>query len=248
MLEGYKEQFSLMDFTKYLQKTDPFFGEQKIEGGFFWRRNSFQPHVILSLEDKITYFMSQIIHKESSYSLVQFWAPKFEENRCCITTLDQPFAVGCLEKGLASFRKQSMEHVYYVDERAKDEQVGPPGRVFRSGSPEFTPDLRLYSTTEFPFRNHVAHCRLRKYYVLPIFHIHEQEECVGVLEFVEFADFPFEYVHKTLEITDGRHRALREIEETLKVVVKIPQLHRAEVWATCTRCAFEKDNSLNCME
>ncbi|KAL7150091.1 hypothetical protein ABFS83_05G085300 [Erythranthe nasuta] len=49
-------------------------------------------------------------------------------------------------------------------------------------------------------------------------------------------------------ISDGRQWALREIEETLEVVLKIPQLHRAEVWATCTRCAFEKDNSLNCME
>ncbi|KAL7111450.1 hypothetical protein ACP275_05G088600 [Erythranthe tilingii] len=263
VIEGYNEQFSLMDFTKYLQKTDPFFGEQKNEGEFFWRRNSFQPHGATSyssVEDKITYFMSQIIHEES-YSLVQFWAPKFEENRCCITTLDQPFAVGCLEKGLASFRKQSMEHVYYVDEGAKDEQVGPPGRVYRSGSPEFTPDLRLYSITEFPLKNHAARCRLREYVVLPI--IHEQEDCVGVLEFVGFSDLSFENIQKELEaanlsvsfqashrqtnISDSRQWALREIEETLRYV-KVPQLHMVQVWATCTRCPSEKDISLNCMK
>ncbi|KAL7150096.1 hypothetical protein ABFS83_05G085800 [Erythranthe nasuta] len=268
VIEGYYEQFSLMDFTKYLQKTDPFFGEQKIEGGYFWRINSFQPHGVTSyssVEDKIKYFMSQIIHTES-YSLVQFWAPKFEENRCCITTFDQPFSVGSLKKGLASFRKQSMEHVYYVDEGAKDEQVGPPGRVFRSRSSELTPDMRLYSTTEFPLKNHVAHCHLREYFVLPIFDLLEREECVGVLEFVGFTYFSFGYIKKKLaaanlsvsfhashmqtKISDSRkrRRALHEIQETIDVVLKIPQLHRAEVWATCTRCAFEKDNSLNCME
>ncbi|KAL7111446.1 hypothetical protein ACP275_05G088200 [Erythranthe tilingii] len=200
VIEGYNEQFSLMDFTKYLRKTDPFFAEQKNKGGFFWRRNSFQPHGVTSysVEDKIKYFMSQIIHEES-YSLVQFWAPKFEENRCCITTLDQPFAVGSLKKGLAFFRKQYMEHVYCVDEGAKDEHVGPPGRVFRSRSSELTPDMRLYSTTEFPLKNHAAHCHLREYFVLPIFDLLEREECVGVLEFVGFTCFPFEDIQKKLE-------------------------------------------------
>ncbi|KAL7111440.1 hypothetical protein ACP275_05G087900 [Erythranthe tilingii] len=80
--------------------------------------------VILQLRIIITYFMSRIKHEYSS-GILQFWAPKFEEGGCYITTLDQPFAVGCLEKGLASFRNRSMEHVYYVDGGAKDEQAPP---------------------------------------------------------------------------------------------------------------------------
>ncbi|KAH6798352.1 hypothetical protein C2S51_034836 [Perilla frutescens var. frutescens] len=139
----------------------------------------------ISIKEKIEDFMKQIPVRYwiPSYWMVQFWAPKMGQDMCYLETSDQPYAVGCLARGLASFRKECIKHHYFVDEETKEEELGPPGRVFRNGHPESTPDLYLYSTKEFSRRNYAVHCGLKEYFALPVFEKLESE-CVGVLEVV----------------------------------------------------------------
>lgn len=109
------------------------------------------------------------------------------------------FALGCLEKGLASFRKKCMEHHYFVDSEAKEEELGPPGRVFKNECPEISPDHLLYTVREFPVRNHAMHCCRRGYFCLPVFEEHNHKR-VGVLEFIGFSYSELGAVGQALQV------------------------------------------------
>lgn len=92
--------------------------------------------------------------------------------------------MGDLKKGLCWYRKRCMDHVYCVGEGAEEEQLGGVGRAYRSRKPESTPDLMLYSVTEFPLRDQYAsRCGLRACLALPLFDLHNNQ-CCGVLEFL----------------------------------------------------------------
>lgn len=99
-----------------------------------------------------------------------------------------------------------MSHDYLVDGEAREAELGPPGRVFQSGMPESSPDLRLYSTKEYPLRNQSLSCGIRAYMALPVFEILGQH-CVGVLEFVVYSA--------------GYINIINEVEEGLKVSLPI---------------------------
>lgn len=131
----------------------------------------------------IKFLLKKIVSEGNwgSNYLIQYWAVKRMEDKTFLTTLDQPFAVAHLSEGLYEYRKQCMDHQYFVNEGANEKELGPLGRVFRNRCPETTPDLRLYSTKEFALRDYIARCGLRYYLALPIFSL-IQEQCVAVLE------------------------------------------------------------------
>ncbi|KAL0340572.1 UNVERIFIED_CONTAM: protein NLP7 [Sesamum radiatum] len=139
-----------------------------------------------SIQEKVRLLiMSMIASGFYSTFLFQFWEVKRQADKSFLTTLDQHFALGTQCKGLCWYRKHCMDRQYFVDDGAKEEELGPLGRVFRSRIPEFTPDIRLYSTKEFPHRDYAIQCGLRTYLALPIFNLHKSE-CLGVLEWIDF--------------------------------------------------------------
>ncbi|XP_073127530.1 uncharacterized protein [Henckelia pumila] len=185
-----------------------------------------------------------------SHFLIQFWAPKMIGKRSFLSTSEQPFALGHLQKGLCWYRKQCIQHLYYIGDGAKEDELGPPGRVFLNGHPESSPDLRLYSEREFPLRDHVVKTGARKYFALPLFNL-LHEKCVGVLEFVG-CSFYLEEINEKLEksnlrstpiscplstspIHEGQSQALFEIDEMLTLVIDIPQVvQTAAAWISCS--------------
>ncbi|KAH6812416.1 hypothetical protein C2S51_026178 [Perilla frutescens var. frutescens] len=282
-MNSYMEILSNSNFTKYLETIDlcclrPSSGV--IDKGWVFRGSNGKElpenevnSESLPVKEKIEDFMKKmaaIIQKK--YWIVQFWAPKMVEDRCYLETSYQPYALGCLAKGLASFRKKCMKHYYAVDEEAKEDELGPPGRVFRNGLMEITPDLFLYSTKEFSIRNYAVECYHREYFALPVFDENDHK-CVGVLEFIGFGYYDLEAIGRALKasklcsthidscprflaneeannIMDGRIKALTELRDALGLITKIPQLHMANVWVPNGECVGTNNSNSNqtCME
>ncbi|KAL0388411.1 UNVERIFIED_CONTAM: protein NLP6 [Sesamum radiatum] len=104
--------------------------------------------------------------------------------------------------------------------------------------PESSPDLRLYSTKDYPLRNQALSCGIKGYMALPVFDLLGQN-CIGVLEFVT-ADLRW-----TLNINQpcleasrlqnekdhgGQQLALNEIKQMFEVLKRSTQLHLAQAW------------------
>ncbi|KAL0349010.1 UNVERIFIED_CONTAM: protein NLP6 [Sesamum angustifolium] len=187
-----------------------------------------------------------------------FWSPEQEEleGPQTISSTCQPFAVDWLCKGFCWYRKHCSTHDYLVDSEANEAELGPPGRVFRSGLPESSPDLRLYSTKDYPLRNQALSCGIKGYMALPVFDLLGQN-CIGVLEFVVFSA---EYINIVNEVEEGlktadlrwtlninqpcleasrlqnekdhggQQLALNEIKQMFEVLKRSAQLHLAQAW------------------
>ncbi|KAL8053604.1 hypothetical protein ABFX02_05G082400 [Erythranthe guttata] len=277
-LDGFDETYSESEFKHYLNAADDLSSIREKCGWVFRRESESEINAIV--KRVLQQFMSESFYR-GNY-MIQFWAAEEEgEQVNYLITSDQPFAVvgDDLYKGYCWYRKQCLNYHRYNTE------MGAVGRAYRSKHPEFSPDLRLYSTSEFQLRDHAAQCGLRGYMAIPIFDFNNKQHYYGVLEFLSFGyhrmshislfllskgfrsahanhvlvsgileseaanlRVSFQASHMQTDITDRRKLALREIKEALKVVIKIPQLHMVQVWATCTRCPSEKDISLNCME
>ncbi|KAL2230061.1 UNVERIFIED_CONTAM: Protein NLP6 [Sesamum indicum] len=222
------------------------------------------------IKEKIKCSLQRIIECYIDYCLVQFWAPKTAGGRCFLTTSGQPFAVDWLCKGFCWYRKHCSSHDYLVDGEANEAELGPPGRVFQSGLPESSPDLRLYSTKEYPLRNQALSCGIKGYMALPVFDLLGQD-CVGVLEFVVFSA---EYINIVNEVEEGLKTAdirwtlninqpcleasllqnekdrggqqlvLNEIKQMFEVLKRSAQLHLAQAWITSMN-SLEVDNTPN---
>ncbi|KAH6806914.1 hypothetical protein C2S51_028022 [Perilla frutescens var. frutescens] len=276
VMNSYKEKILESDyFTNYLETVEsccPRPSSQGSEEGWVFCRLSAESGISstkIVVKEKIVDFMKKIAAKYGTkYWIVQFWAPKMVEGKPCLETLDQPYALGCLAKGLVSFRKKCMKHHYVLDEKEVEEELGPPGRVFRSGHREITPDLLLYSTKEFSMRNYAVHCCLREYFALPVFDAHDQV-CVGVLEGFSnsklLKDFRtaleearlcsthidsrpnFIENDKPASITNCRKKALNEVSEAFHLIAMIPQLHMAKVLVPYEKCDCINMNG-RCME
>ncbi|KAL0451986.1 UNVERIFIED_CONTAM: protein NLP7 [Sesamum latifolium] len=162
-------------------------------------------------------------------------------------------------------RKHCRDHQYFVDDGAKEEELGPLGRVFRSRSPESTPDIRLYSTKEFLYRDYAIRCGFRTYLALPIFDI-DKSECLGVLECIGFEDAknctpfirhalkmanlesPHFRVRSLEQETINQDSALHELKEMLRKVIRIFQLSLvAQVWVPCSQCT-DTNKNLACVK
>nr|XP_027067670.1 protein NLP6-like [Coffea arabica] len=129
------------------------------------------------IKEWITRFLhlKQIIYLRC---LVQFWGLVKNEDKTYLTTPDQPFALlyygfdGQALKKLREYRKH-----YWS-----------PGRVFRSGLPEFTEDVGHYTPREYPQRDYAVG-RVREYWALPIYHHPTQHLPIGVLEIASVFSF-----------------------------------------------------------
>ncbi|KAL0358491.1 UNVERIFIED_CONTAM: protein NLP5 [Sesamum angustifolium] len=87
-----------------------------------------------SIQEKVRLLIMSII-PSGFYSafLIQFWEVKGQADKSFVTTLDQHFALATPRKGLCWYRKHCMDRQYFVDDGAKEEELGPLGRVFQVG-------------------------------------------------------------------------------------------------------------------
>ncbi|KAL0382816.1 UNVERIFIED_CONTAM: protein NLP7 [Sesamum calycinum] len=261
--EGYGDKYSLDEFKHLLNNNGADMSTLEIKyGGWIFGNNN-----ATIVHEKIKLILNEIRSNRCRYSfLVQFWAPKVVPGgSCCLTTSYQPFALSGdgLYKGLCWWRKTCMEHVYYVGEGANEEEVGPPGRVFRNWHPESSPDLRLYSITEHPLRDQAVGCGLKGYMALPVFDL-SRAQCLGVLELLVLDCFygcsgdNFRLLEAAVKRVDLRSTHVKdyknfvykkpvpeEIGEMLELAIDaIPQLHLAQVWMPCQQCG----DTMSCME
>ncbi|KAL3839192.1 hypothetical protein ACJIZ3_023783 [Penstemon smallii] len=229
-----------------------------------------------AIREKIVQALGEIASLNSNTCyLLQFWAHKVFDGRSYITNLDQPFVVGGKRsapamKMLYSYlsHKHSLKHRYYVGGEeegegvVREEEFGPPGRVFRNGHPEFSPHLRLYCPKYYPLIINAGRCTLKAYMALPVFDDLDQH-CFGVLEYLTFdAGFngyeiqaldkglkaaKLRSTHTNISVPNisnfGQEVAAKEIHELIRGLMGTPQVVGAQVWVPCGQCA----NSTSCM-
>ncbi|CAL5360750.1 unnamed protein product [Camellia sinensis] len=238
-------------------------------GWVFWSREDDQsehPPNFLDLKKKIKDVLRKWILNWFEYpTLFQLWAPTMTmEGRSYLTTQNQPFALCPFDtriddavKGLCGYRMISEGYKFYMDRESSDEQLGVPGRVFKHGFPEFSPNVEYYSIKEYPLRDHALGCQLKLSWAIPLFDP-STHFCVGVLEIVstgptkEFvlgSHIDLLDLHNYLEevglessISPTDHvkernvrqsEALYEIKKVLEVVREVHGLDFAQVWARC---------------
>ncbi|XP_057801120.1 protein NLP6-like isoform X3 [Salvia miltiorrhiza] len=275
VMESYEENFSESEFTTYLEIVSdsccqrPSSEDKVCKGWVFSCQNLAESDSLLMYE-KVENFMKSLRMKQG-YWIVQFWKAKMEKDGCYLQTLDQPFVVGRLAMGLASFRTKCMRYPYFVDDQAKEEKLPPLARVFRNRHHEISPDhLFPYTTNEFSITNHAVDCGNKGgYLALPVFDDEHNHKCVGVLEFLGFDYDQLQLIKDGLKIaklrwtyTDfcprflpyqpphniiyGKEEALYEIREALELCEYIPQLHMANVWVPNEECDIS--TNMSCMK
>ncbi|KAI7987805.1 Protein NLP6 [Camellia lanceoleosa] len=241
-------------------------------GLVFWSREddrSKHPPNILDLKKKIKDILRNCLHRWFRFptTLFQFWAPtKTMEGRSYLTTQNQPFAlttpVGRIDddvigsvKGVCGYRMISKDYKFYMDRESSDEQLGVPGRVFKHGIREFTPNVEYYSIKEYPLRDQALRCQLKLSWAIPLFDP-STHLCVGVLEMVstrpskefllddyydcrllldylEKVGLKSSISHAETDLNVRQSEALDEISKVLKVVRGVHGLPFAQAWAPC---------------
>ncbi|GFS38078.1 hypothetical protein Acr_00g0055500 [Actinidia rufa] len=198
-----------------------------------------------------------LFYYRTKETLVQFWAAtKTSDGRTLLTTKDQPFGLNRLSHRLCQYRMLCKDYKFYVDGRNGEEELGIPGRVYRSKCPECTPNVAYYSVKENPLRGRALFCGVRQSLTLPVIE-RSSQMCVGVMELVgEFCFWSFSHLvyaafqglgleyldscehYETREKNDNKaHKnAFVEIKRVLKLLCKIYKLRLALTWVLCGAC------------
>lgn len=114
--------------------------------------------------------------------LVQIWVPVMRGNQQVLTTCGQPFLLDLNCQGLVRYRSVSTRYQFLADESSR-EAVGLPGRVFLGKLPEWTPDVRYFSSCEFPRVSDAQRYEVCGTIAVPIFE-KDSRSCLGVVEVV----------------------------------------------------------------
>lgn len=138
---------------------------------------------ISSVKDRFMHALSYIkeTHKEGNV-LVQLWVPVKRGDQLVLTTYGQPFLVDPNCEKLVNYRKISMNYQFSAEENS-GQALGLPGRVFLGGLPEWTPDVRYFSSSEFLRVGYAQRFNVRGTIALPVFE-RGSRSCLGVVEVV----------------------------------------------------------------
>ncbi|CAN0924254.1 Protein NLP5 [Linum grandiflorum] len=193
-------------------------------------------------------------------ALVQIWVPKEEMGRRVLTTHDQPFALDGGSQRLANYRDVSSIYQFPAEEESADFSkviTSMPGRVFLAQVPEWSPDVQLFTSEEYPRVDHARKYNVRGTLAVPVFE-QMSEACLGVIEIVTTRQgikyqSELEKVSKALEAVDLRscgapifqtiketadmaayQAALPEIKQVLKTACETHELPLAQTWIPCT--------------
>ncbi|XP_050204076.1 protein NLP4 [Mercurialis annua] len=204
--------------------------------------------------------------------LIQLWVPVNRGGRRILVTYDQNFALVPNCQRLANYRDISVNYQFSAEENSKD-MVGLPGRVFLGKVPEWTPDVRFFTSDEYPRVDHAQQYGVRGTLALPVFE-QGSRTCLGVIEVVTTAQKimyqpELENVCRALEAVDLRssgvpgmlnvkacdmsyQAALPEIYEVLRSACETHKLPLAQTWVTCFQqgkggCRHSDENFFRCI-
>ncbi|KAJ6829706.1 uncharacterized protein M6B38_356750 [Iris pallida] len=214
------------------------------------------PTLPLPLEDRLSRALGYIKH--SSDVLIQMWVPIRLGPRQFLTTCGQPFRLDPASRSLASYRSVSLSYQFSAAE-GSEELAGLPGRVFLGRAPEWTPDVRYFSSPEYLRLAHAQRCGVSGTVALPIFERDDvSRSCVGVVEVVSTLQnisygSHVENICNALQAVDltssdvlnapctvkesnhSYHAALPEILSVLRVVCQTHGLPLAQTWIPCVQ-------------
>jgi hypothetical protein len=144
----------------------------------------FQPRqeVDATVRERLRRALERIAQTQPGELLAQVWVPTVIGDRQVLTTCGQPFWLDSRNQRLANYRSVSTEYQFSADESARA-GLGLPGRVFVGRVPEWTPDVRYFSTEEYPRVHHAHFFDIRGSVALPIFEPRSRA-CLGVVELV----------------------------------------------------------------
>ncbi|XP_075093604.1 protein NLP3-like [Nicotiana tabacum] len=153
----------------------------------------------------------QRVEKLSCNYLIQFWASIVIDGQTFLTTSDQPFGLSRLDDRLCSYRQKCLSCAIPVELKNGtqcENDLGPPGRVFKHRLPELCTDVKNYSQQEFPLRDDAAAWGIQWCYTVPVFDS-SRDTFVGVLELVtshQTNDWMFQnsvlLIFKMLQVVD----------------------------------------------
>ncbi|KAK3026519.1 hypothetical protein RJ639_041816 [Escallonia herrerae] len=156
--------------------------------------------------------------------LVQFWAPTTIGGRRFLTTSDYPFGLGQVDRRLYMYRMDSIRNKWVVNGDNEGEDFGPPKRVFCSQLPEWTSDVRHYTSYNYSRVSDAVRCNVRGILALPVIEPSCQS-CVGILELVTSTEY-LDYSYEVGEVS----RALKDmlivtIRSGLSIIFRMNVVH-----------------------
>ncbi|GJM99439.1 hypothetical protein PR202_ga16535 [Eleusine coracana subsp. coracana] len=124
-----------------------------------------------SVRDRLNQVLSYIRETQSEGDvLVQLWVPvKGHDGQLVLTTSGQPFTLDHRSNNLIQFREVSTKYHFSADITSSG-VLGLLGRVFIGRLPEWSPDVRYYTSYEYPM-------------ALPVFE-KGSYTCLGVIELI----------------------------------------------------------------
>ncbi|KAL5201718.1 hypothetical protein ABZP36_036072 [Zizania latifolia] len=188
--------------------------------------------------------------------LVQLWVPvNSNDGQLVLTTSGQPFTLDQRSNSLIQFREVSTKYQFSADV-ASGSSPGLPGRVFIGRLPEWSPDVRYFTSYEYPRVSHAQYLDVHGTMGLPVFE-KGSYSCLGVIELImtkQKLNFTSELntICSALQAVNLRSTevssiprtklnsasykdALPEILEVLRAACITHKLPLAQTWVTCAQ-------------
>ncbi|XP_034588750.1 protein NLP3 isoform X2 [Setaria viridis] len=210
-------------------------------------------HSSYFLKEKLTLALRYFKDSTNQHLLVQVWVPIRKGDRYMLSTSGQPFVLDQRSIGLLQYRAVSIMYMFSVDGNSVKD-LGLPGRVYKQGVPEWTPNVQYYSITEYARLNHAISYNVHGTVALPVFDP-STKSCIAVVELImtsKKVNYANEVgkVCKALEAVslkstevvehpyvqicnEGHHAALVEMLEVLTVIGEELKLPLAQTWVPC---------------
>ncbi|KAL6656435.1 hypothetical protein ACP70R_007261 [Stipagrostis hirtigluma subsp. patula] len=212
-----------------------------------------------SVRERFSQALSYIRQTQSDGDvLVQLWVPvKGDDGQLVLTTSGQPFTLDHRSDSLIRFREVSTKFKFSADVASTSgTSPGLPGRVFIGRLPEWSPDVRYFTSYEYPRVNHAQYLDVHGTMGLPVFE-KGNYSCLGVLELImtrQKLNFTSELntICSALQAVNLRSTevssiprikfssasykdALPEILEVLRAACLTHKLPLAQTWVTCSQ-------------
>jgi hypothetical protein len=115
--------------------------------------------------------------------LVQLWVPvNRDDGKLVLTTSGQPFTLDHRSDSLIRFREVSTKYQFSAEVNSGD-TPGLPGRVFIGRLPEWSPDIRYFTSYEYPRVRDAQYLDVHGTMGLPVFE-KGSYNCLGVIELI----------------------------------------------------------------
>ncbi|CAN6205137.1 unnamed protein product [Urochloa humidicola] len=211
-----------------------------------------------SVRERLSQALSYIRETQSDGDvLVQLWVPVNRgDGQLVLTTSGQPFTLDQRSDSLIRFREVSTKYQFSADVKSGDSPPGLPGRVFIGRLPEWSPDIRYFTTYEYPRVRDAQYLDVHGTMGLPVFE-KGSYNCLGVIELImtrQKLNFTSELNTicsalqavnlRSTEVSSVPRRqfsaasykdALPEILEVLRAACLTHRLPLAQTWVTCAQ-------------